>query len=65
MTRAAALLLLEFLGGARNFGTRQLRLGTGTTGVAESNDDLMHQITIEFATEDRVGNRQGLGATYY
>jgi hypothetical protein len=32
-------------------------------GVAIRHHDLVHQILAVFATEDRVGNRQRLGAT--
>src|SRR3546814_12512678 len=60
MTRTATLLLLRLLGGAGDFRTGLLRLGTGATGVAVGNDHLVDQVLAELATEDLVGNRQRL-----
>src|SRR5690606_26329892 len=57
MTRAAALLLLRLLGGAAHFRASLLRLGTGTTGIAVRDHDLVNQVTVELATEHHVGYR--------
>src|SRR5690348_15201031 len=60
----AALLLLELLGGARDAGVVQLRLGTGAARVAVSHHHLMHEILAERGAEDRFGNLQGLSANH-
>src|SRR3546814_303451 len=60
MTRTATLLLLRLLGGAGDFRTGLLRLGTGATGVAVGNDHLVYHVLAELSTEDLVGNRQRL-----
>src|SRR5690606_39182104 len=59
----AALLLLEHLGGTGKLRARELRLGSGPTGVAIRHDDLVHEILAEFAPEDRLGYRQLFAAT--
>ncbi len=62
VTGAAALLLLELLGGTRHLAARQLRLGTGTTARLIGDDDLVDQGLLELTAEHFVRHVERLGA---